>query len=246
MSGESLPEMIDLAVADLRDLGSPAIKKFPKKNEQTYMAREYESEMNIIIVKSTILMQLSLIQNIDESNDKSIIRQMYGVLKNILILYARSLHKSPAFLQDIKRYLIELARCYELNIIYCILYLIGVGNFHDLCYYHEVTYCINTLPPISAEERIIIEKTLPQFRQPSMSKKTADPFSVDELVGAKDKENKWWLARVLHRYSPANSPDYWYYIRFENCGPSHDEWICSRSYRVRHYNPKKHFLRRRR
>ena len=121
---------------------------------------------------------------------------------------------------------------------------IKTDDYKNNIHFRESNTAVRNIPPMSVEERIIIEEKLPQYRYSRQIKKNQKPFNVGEIVGAKDKENKWWLARVLHRHDAPDCADYWYYIRFENHGPMHDEWISSKTYRVRYFNAKKHFLKR--
>jgi hypothetical protein len=262
MASETLPEIIDIAAASLLDLSKPVceqnitptqaiierppiILRKPETSDAPDIAGEYNEEINILIMKSTIMTQLSLIEDIEELSDGLVMRQMYNVVKNLLIINGPVLHRHPHFVEEMERCVAEFDRCYDSYTLKNMLRNIKKGVYRANMTFREITDTVSNLPPISAEKRKEIEETLPQFRQPKQMKKAPEVFIVDEIVGAKDKENKWWLARILHRYQTAQSPDIWYYIRFENCGPMHDEWICSRTYRVKRYNPRKHFLKRR-
>jgi hypothetical protein len=117
-------------------------------------------------------------------------------------------------------------------------------KFADNLHYREINQVMSSAPPIPVEERIAIEKNLPTFRYSRQIKKKLKPFKVDQIVGAKDKENKWWLARILHVHNTPNASHVWYYVYFEGWGSAHNEWINSSTYRVRAYNPRRHFLKR--
>ena len=190
--------------------------------------------------------QITLIHEVSESDDKTYLHQLYNMLKNTLIIHGDTLYKMTDFTNEIDNYLSLIELNYNRCIIHKMISNIKNNNYMENIYFREVTYAVSNVPPMSVTERISIETTLPQFRYSRQIKKKRSPFNVDDIVGAKDKENKWWLARILHRFDAPETEDYWYYIRFENHGPLHDEWICSKTYRVRYFNPKKHFLKSKR
>ena len=235
-----LPESIDLSAVDLRDLGTP-MKSF--NNQESTYSNEYSNEINDILIKSNIMNIVTIIHDTIDSEDKTNVHQLYNILKNTLIINSRALNTMPNFTKEIDNYLTLIAVDYNRLLIHKM--LSNIRNNIDNKQFREIGYGTSNIPPMSIEERIIIESKLPQFRKVRQFKKNQAPFNVDEIVGAKDKENKWWLARVLHRFDTPESADFWYYVRFENQDAIHDEWICSKTYRVRHFNPRKHFLKRR-
>jgi hypothetical protein len=242
-----LPEFIDLSTTNLLDLGTPVtyVKEKPASTESQYM-KEYESESHTLIMKSTILNQITLIQEIDDSEYKTVNHQMYNILKNMLILHGSVISRMPTFITEIENCMTLIELSYSRYVIHKMINNLRNGVHKDNIHFRESNTVVSNIPPMTVEERMAIEEKLPQFRYSRQIKKKQKPFNVGEIVGAKDKENKWWLARVLHRHDASDSPDHWYYIRFENCDAMHDEWISSKTYRVRYFNPKKHFLKRRR
>jgi len=50
-------------------------------------------------------------------------------------------------------------------------------------------------------------------------------FKVNELVGVRDKEQKWYLGKILHIFIDKGYPYPWYYIQFEGMGNLQNEWI---------------------
>lgn len=241
------PEIIDLSDVNLHYLGNPLKKVIePRKNNELKYMHEYLSDFNILIIKSTILNHISAMYELSDNIDKTIVHQMYNILKNLLILHGESISKLPHFIKEIENNinLLELS-LFNRIVIHKMLNNIKCGIFSDNIYFREIDTFASNIPPISIEERLTIEEKLPQFMHSKQIKKKQKPFNVGEIVGAKDKENKWWLARVLHRHDASDCADYWYYIRFENCDAIHDEWISSKTFRVRYFNPKRHFLKRR-
>jgi hypothetical protein len=208
--------------------------------------KEYTNELNTLLIKSNIMNQITLIHEVSESDDKTHLHQLYNMLKNTLIIHGKTLYKMTNFTNEIDNYLSLIELNYNRCIIHKMISNIKNNNYMENIYFREITYAVSNVPPMSVTERMSIEENLPQFRYSRQIKKKQAPFNVDDIVGAKDKENKWWLARILHRFDAPETEDYWYYIRFENHGPLHDEWICSKTYRVRYFNPKKHFLKSKR
>ena len=76
------------------------------------------------------------------------------------------------------------------------------------------------------------------------AKKKCIPFTVGQIVGARDKEMNWWLSRILHVHRNEERGGHWYYVRFEGWGPIYDEWIFSETCRIKQFNPQKHFLKK--
>lgn len=62
-------------------------------------------------------------------------------------------------------------------------------------------------------------------------------FNVGDLVGARDKEGRWWAANILNKFSYHGKDVY--YIHYHNWGPEFDEFV-SDMHRIRRFNPKLH------
>ena len=241
MNDLEIPEFIDLSNIDLSDLGKPMVHKPEYINES--ISHEYIDEMHILLIKSNIMNQITLIKDISDSEDKTHVHYLYSILKNTIIIHGKTLYKMPNYITEIDNYLSNIELNYNRYVIHKMLSNIKNNRIAENIYFRDITYTLSNIPPMPNNERIAIEQKLPQFRHLKQIKKKQKPFNVDEIVGAKDKENKWWLSRVLHRFDTPDTEDYWYFIRFENHSPLHDEWICSKTYRVRRFNPKKHFLK---
>ena len=94
-----LPDFIDLSTMNLRDLGPPVTQPTEKKSStESHYMREYDDEVHTLIMKSTILNQITLIQEIDDNEDKTVNHQMFNILKNMLILHGNTISKMPAFI----------------------------------------------------------------------------------------------------------------------------------------------------
>lgn len=75
----------------------------------------------------------------------------------------------------------------------------------------------------------------------SKLKKRNYQFAEGEIVGARDKEGKWWHAKILAKlfYQGQNV----YYVEFSHWGPEFNEWIAE-TRRITKYNPRRHILYR--
>lgn len=244
-----MPKMVEIETPDLHNAPTKIMIKWSILDKlpivsDSFTSGEYTRESYDLIIKSTILNQIALIHDSRESDEsKYDDYNMMSVLKNMIIINSRDIYRMN-FISSIEKELGCLELNYNRYIIHKMLKNIKEKKFLDNLGFRNVINSVSTMPPIDPEIRIAIEKNLPMFRNNRQLKRTLKPFKVDQIIGAKDKENKWWMARVLHAYHPENSHDTWYYVHFEGWGHSHNEWINGLSYRVREFNPRKHFLKR--
>ena len=216
------------------------LQKKPQYRKNALYVSEYIDDTKKLLIKTNISNILNLINDSDEPIE---IKQMINILKNMLILHNQQLQTMSQFIKNIEGSIIEWKSQYDKNIIYKMLYNIKKAT-QDNIHFRYVNENIRKYPPIPIEERIVLEKKLKFARFSYQVKKKHEPFQVGQIVGAKDKEMKWWLSRILHVHNEPTKAGYWYYIRFEGWGPMHDEWIYSETYRVRWFNPRKHFLKK--
>lgn len=110
------------------------------------------------------------------------------------------------------------------------------------------------LPPVSAEDLINVEKWVENNCKWNVLRKTATgelkverktphKFKIGQIVGARDTERKWWMARILYIFEDPEYPYPWYYVHFEGWDSIHNEWIAS-PYRIKKFNPRRDFLKR--
>jgi len=62
-------------------------------------------------------------------------------------------------------------------------------------------------------------------------------YEKGEIVGAKDKEGRWWMSRVLKVFTHLEHN--MYYVEFLGWGPKFNEFIVD-SFRISQFNPRKH------
>ena len=206
---------------------------------------EFIPDMEKILIKSNIMNLITLSQDCEEPVE---IKKILNMIKNSLILYGKTLKNMPIFLKSFEESLIngnlQKDHQYDIYVIYKMIHNIKNNIPGDNIHFRYVEENARKYPPIPEYERILLERKVKYLTYSYQAKKKHDPFTIGQIVGAKDKENKWWLSRVLHVFNDKERAGYWYYIRFEGWGVMHDEWIYSETYRVRYYNSRKHFLKK--
>lgn len=69
------------------------------------------------------------------------------------------------------------------------------------------------------------------------AKRKPPMYEVGEIVGARDKEGKWWMSKVLALFEYQGSV--LYYVEFLGWGEKFNEFI-SDGFRIQRFNPRKH------
>jgi hypothetical protein len=69
-------------------------------------------------------------------------------------------------------------------------------------------------------------------------KRPPQEFAVGEIVGARDRENNWWMSRVLAVFTYEQHVVY--YVEFLGWGEQFNEFIPYSRTRIRRFNPKVH------
>lgn len=77
----------------------------------------------------------------------------------------------------------------------------------------------------------------------NVSSKPLPKFHVGQIVGVRDKDRHWWMARVLYIFKDPKYPYPWYYIHYEGWNNIQREWICSPD-RIKWFNPRRDFLKK--
>lgn len=235
MDNIEMPALTDIPDIPFKDLQRPL-----KKRNAIYVS-EHIDEVEKLLVKTNISNILTLIDDCEEPIE---IKKMMSILKNMIILHGKILKKMPTFIKTIEGFVQQFELRYDTCVIYKMLYNITNNHLQDNIHFRFVDEDIQKYPSMSTEDRIILEKKIINIRFAYQSKKKHEAFKVGQIVGAKDKEMKWWLARILHVHNDEERAGFWYYIRFEGWGSIHDEWIYSETFRVKWYNPRKHFLKK--
>lgn len=202
---------------------------------------EYIKDTEKLLIKTNILSLLDLIYDCEELIKK---KKLLNMLKNMIILHGKILKNSPLFIKNLRSVLTGHDLQYDIFVIYKLLNNITNNKLHDNIHFRYVNEKIQKYPSLTPEEEAIIENKVKYMRFSYQSKKKHEPFKVGQIVGAKDKEMKWWLSRILHIHNDVERDGYWYYVRFEGWGALHDEWINSETFRVKWFNPRKHYLKK--
>jgi hypothetical protein len=132
-------------------------------------------------------------------------------------------------------------------------YISELGYTHIIPYYNmifndniyaEYEQTNNTPLPIISEEwknekiKEYITKQI-QIERRKASKKPFIEHKVNSYVGARDKEGKWWLSKILAVFNKDDKTVY--YVEFLNWGPQFNEFIADMS-RIQRYNSRRHHL----
>jgi hypothetical protein len=95
------------------------------------------------------------------------------------------------------------------------------------------------------KKRLIAEyKTYVNKKKEEMKSNTGiveNRFYKGEIIGAQDKEGKWWMAQILEFWY--YNKNYMYYVSFIGWGEDFDEFITSR-HRIRKYDSRRHRMYR--
>jgi hypothetical protein len=129
-------------------------------------------------------------------------------------------------------------------------YIATYGHHDIICYYNEI-YSDNQYADIADTD--VFYPTLTEEWKTEMIRQYQDQqtqieyrrnlrrkppqFELNEIVGAKDKEGRWWLSKVLAIYSCGKHSVY--YVEFAGWGDQFNEFIVDR-YRIEKFKPKKH------
>ncbi len=76
-----------------------------------------------------------------------------------------------------------------------------------------------------------------QIEYRKRAKRVPPKYEVAEIVGAKDKEGRWWMSKVLAVYDYQGHSAY--YVEFLGWGDKFNEFIID-GFRIEKFNPKKH------
>jgi hypothetical protein len=210
---------------------------------------EYTDDIELILLENNIINLISLIIELDDES-KFLEYDLSNTIKNIIIINNKRLrqiyHKNK--LINIEKALYSIEHFYSKKILIEMINNIkrkSCNESYNMNILHRNIYKVSSkYPPINSEERINIEQNLPQFRKLKQFKKHPISFNVDEIVGVKSVENKWFLGRVLHKYTDITTGNDWYYVKIEGMPDICNFWINSITYRIQKFKSKKHFLSR--
>jgi hypothetical protein len=214
-----------------------------KPRAELHGSREYDIDIRRCIVKTNIV---NLLLIIEDTNDQVKLGIILDILKNTIILQSKELANMPYFITQIESSLIHHKTSYNTNVIFKMLNNITKKQAHLNLHFRVINNKVSKLPPISEEDRIVIESKLSNMRYSKQIKKKS-LFVIGEIVGCRDKNNNWWMAEINYIHIDVNYSGYWYYVEFKGwnlTGNIFSEWISSESFRIKKYNPRKHHLKK--
>ena len=215
-----------------------------RKAEPEFASREYTGDINRVILRS-IIERILAGAPINDDNVENKIKPTLTIIRNILIVNGKLMEDSPKLCAYVENSIWKYPASYERDIIYKLIRNIKLRKSKANIHFRSIRKIVPSNMPMPVDLRKCLEKKLlnSSFCRQPMDKPSAK-FSVGQIVGARDKTFKWWLSRVIYVYNDLNSTHYWYYVHFEGWPKFMREWICSSTYAVRYYNPKKHPLRK--
>lgn len=229
---------------ELRSMNCAMKKEVPMNPKYSiHGSREHDIDIRGCIVKTTIT---NLLLIIEDSDDQIEIGTMLDILKNTIILQAKELSNMPYFITQIEQLLMQKETSYQIYVIFKMLNNITKNRSGENLHFRVVNNKVSNIPPMSEEDRIVIENKLPHMRFSRQIKKKKNIFVVGEIVGCRDKNNNWWMAEVKYIHMDENYSGYWYYVNFKGwdlTGNIFSEWISSEGFRIKKYNPRKHHLK---
>lgn len=97
------------------------------------------------------------------------------------------------------------------------------------------------VPVLSDEWRVEkikeYQEHMQQVHVRRVAKRNPPKYEAGEIIGAKDKEGRWWMSKVLDVYEYQNNQVY--YVEFIGWGEKFNEFIAD-GFRLQKFNPKRH------
>jgi hypothetical protein len=212
------------------------LKKITDLNNLTKLNNNTNLNFNNVkhIISSVkILIELNSENNITELNDHNeyLIKVLLSNLKN----YLSELDNDSNLLLVVK------ALFHELIVKKNYTTLVEVYNdiFTDLIYDKlSNELFVPVIPEDWIQQKIVEYKnSLNTMLTHQMFNKKINIYTKKEIVGAKDKEGRWWMAQILAVYNYNNH--YVYYVEFLGWGEKFNEFITDKM-RLSKFNKKKH------
>lgn len=244
MDEKTEPDFIDMESLNLSQISD----KRNQRPDTHIFSHEYATEGILLVIKNTIFNLINMIIDAEDNDDSKSATAYVHLLINTIIINGKILEQSKAVTCTIQEKIACLSNSYSIMCLHKMLVNILQCQSCDNIHFRVIQHIANKYPPMAENVRKIIELRLPQFRYrkqiQELRNKQPPRFKVNQIVGGRDKTNRWWLSRVLHVYTDHNSKFHWYYVHFEGWPKCSREWICSSSYSIRPFNPKRHILKR--
>ena len=206
-----------------------------------YMHPRATSTEDIYYYEQEMLANIYSIIHIMESTERTNV--MYPMIVRTTFMQLKYLCKLIEFMRSNPTFLLFVKSLFHR-------YIAGLGHkelidiydeiFNDKLYFGENAKHV-FVPMLSTEWRMEkIKEYQEQIQQVQIRKtikRTPPKYEAGEIIGAKDKEGRWWMSKVLAVYEYQNNQVY--YIEFIGWGEKFNEFIAD-EFRLQKFNPKKH------
>jgi hypothetical protein len=246
MDEKTEPDFIDMESLNLTQISD---KSDQQRQPDTHVSsHEYVTEGMTLIIKNNIFNLINMIIDAEDNDNIKSANTYINLLINTIIINGKLLEQVKSITYNIQEKITTISNSYSTMCLHKMIVNILHCRSCDNMHFRVIQPVTNKYPPIAEDIRKVIELRLPQFRYRKqmqvLRNKQTPQFKVNQIVGGRDKTHRWWLSRVLHVYNDPNSKFHWYYVHFEGWPECSREWICSSSYSIRQFNPKKHVLKR--
>jgi hypothetical protein len=244
------PNYLDSDFIDMESLNLTQILDKPNQQppDTHRFSNEYLTEGILLVIKNNIFNLFDMIIDAEDNENIKSVEIYINLLINTIIINGKTLEQYKSITYNIQEKILSISNSYRTMCLHKMIYNILHCRSCDNIHFRVIQPIVTKYPPIPEDIRKNIELKLPQFKyskqMQSLSNKQPPQFKVDQIVGCRDITHRWWLSRVLHVHNDSNSKFYWYYVHFEGWPKCSREWICSSSYSIRKFNPKRHILKR--
>ena len=175
---------------------------------------------------STYMLVFKLLTSVFKQSVVDVKKQCIKALIILSSEYLDVLADRPDHAASLNKKIIELITIYKMR------ELIPIYNAIYTIKYVDNEPSVLEITPEQADS-ILSSWVMPAVRLVAKPK-----YAIGEIVGAKDKENNWWMAKIL--YSTQHLAHVIYYVEFLNWGEQFNEFItdCSRLQRFNAYKHK--------
>jgi hypothetical protein len=233
---------------------TPDISPHPSPDPKAFDDVEIDNSQYVYIILKKMIKRLY-----DDIENNMLVGESSHELKMFLHIQQIEIKKSKEMIELCKESIAQFIVTHGIQLIEEYVIICGDSKFEN--YIIPANKIANdlvqpVLPPLGAENILNIDKYIENncrwniIRKANeigaqVNKKKKDPirYAVGQIVGAKDCEKKWWMARILYIFDDPKYPYPWYYIHYEGWGDIQNEWISS-PFRIKNFNPKRDILRR--
>ena len=237
---DSIPRMNDRPT-HISDDNFDASVVYTTDTIANYVQPKATSAEDIYYYEQEMLANIYSIIHIMESTER--INVMYPMIVRTTFMQLKYLCKLIDFMRSNQTFLLFVKSLFHR-------YIAGSGHKELIDIYDEIfndkLYSGDSakhvfVPTLSAEWRMEkIKEYQEQMQQVQIrraAKRNPPKYEAGEIIGAKDKEGRWWMSKVLAVYEYQNNQVY--YVEFIGWGDKFNEFIAD-GFRLQKFNPKRH------